>query len=53
MTAFGRFVRKAAVLANVRLKAVAVGAPADLIAAVYENLVEASIKYELEQFDAG
>ena len=43
--------RKAAVLDHVRASAQAAGAPADAIADVYEQLVEASIRYELERFD--
>jgi isochorismate pyruvate lyase len=44
--------RKAAVLDHVRSVAVSSGAPADLIVSVYDQLVEASIAYELEEFDA-
>ena len=44
--------RKAAVLEHVRQIAVEAGGPADLVVSVYENLVETSIGYELEQFDA-
>ena len=44
--------RKAAVLDHVRTDASAAGAPADAIASVYDRLVEASIAYELERFNA-
>ena len=44
--------RKAAVLDHVRSAALALGAPADVIAGLYEQLVEASIAYEFEEFDA-
>ncbi|HEX8839731.1 MAG TPA: chorismate mutase [Sphingomicrobium sp.] len=44
--------RKAAVLDHVRAEARAVGAPAEVIVTVYDALVEASIGYELERFDA-
>lgn len=44
--------RKAAVLEHVRGEAAAAGAPADVIVSVYDYLVEASINYELERFDA-
>lgn len=44
--------RKAEVIANARLAAQAEGAPADAIAALWEQLVEASISYELARFDA-
>jgi isochorismate pyruvate lyase len=44
--------RKAAVLEYVRSEAAAAGAPADILASVFENLVDASIAYELDQFDA-
>ncbi len=44
--------RKAAVLEHVRSIVVAAGGPADLIVHVYDSLVETSIGYELERFDA-
>lgn len=44
--------RKAAVLEHVQAKAAAAAAPAELVASIYNNLVEISIAYELEQFDA-
>ncbi len=43
--------RKAAVLDQVRRQAQSEGAPAGLIVEIYEGLVEASIGFELEQFD--
>ena len=44
--------RKAQVIVNARAAAVAAGLPADAIAALWEQLVEASIAYELAVFDA-
>lgn len=44
--------RKAAVLDHVRSSAAAAGSPFDVIARVYDTLIEASIAYELERFDA-
>lgn len=44
--------RVAVVIDQVRSRAAAEGAPAEFIAKVYENLIEASIRYELEKFDA-
>ena len=44
--------RKADVLAKVRASAERAGAPAERIAAVYEQLIENSIAYEFERFDA-
>lgn len=44
--------RKAQVLANIRSAAAAAGVPEEVAAAVYEILVEGSIAYELEVFDA-
>ncbi|VXC82581.1 chorismate mutase [Sphingomonas sp. AX6] len=44
--------RKAQVIANARAAAVAGGIPADEIAAIWDRLVEASIAYELDAFDA-
>lgn len=43
--------RKAAVIANARADAAARGLPADELAALWELLVEASIAYELEEWD--
>jgi len=44
--------RKAQVIANARAAAEAAGLPGDVIADLWEQLVEASIAYELTQFDA-
>jgi isochorismate pyruvate lyase len=44
--------RKAAVLDHVRSVAAASGAPAERIVRLYDQLVESSIAYELEEFDA-
>lgn len=43
--------RKAAVIEHARTVAANEGAPADVIAALYDTLIEASIKFELERFD--
>jgi isochorismate pyruvate lyase len=43
--------RKAEVIANARASAEAAGLPADSIARIWEQLVEASIAYELDAFD--
>jgi isochorismate pyruvate lyase len=43
--------RKAQVIANVRAEADALGLPADVIADLWERLVEASIAYELAEWD--
>jgi isochorismate pyruvate lyase len=43
--------RKAEVIANARAGAEAAGLPADVIAALWDQLVEASIAYELAAFD--
>lgn len=43
--------RKAQVIANARAEAAAAGLPADAIAALWEDLVETSIAYELDLFD--
>ena len=43
--------RKAQVIANARAGAQAAGLPADAIAALWNDLVEASIAHELEAFD--
>jgi isochorismate pyruvate lyase len=44
--------RKADVLARVRVQAAGAGAPVEPVVGLYEALVEASIAYELERFDA-
>ena len=44
--------RKASVIAAARAEAHRLGAPAEQIAALWEALVESSIAYELEQWDA-
>ena len=44
--------RKAQVIDNVRQHARAAGVPENLAAAIWEALVEGSIAYELERFDA-
>jgi isochorismate pyruvate lyase len=44
--------RKAEVIDNVRRHAAAAGVPEDLAAAIWETLIEGSIDYELERFDA-
>lgn len=44
--------RKAAVIEAARAEAQRLGAPAERIAALWEVLVESSIAYELERFDA-
>ena len=44
--------RKAEVIANARAAAVAMGVPEDVVAELWERLVEASIAYELARFDA-
>ena len=43
--------RKADVLAKVALHAAAAGVPAEVVADLYERLVEASIAYEFDRFD--
>lgn len=43
--------RKAQVIENVRAQAERLGAPADVIADLWEQLVEASIAYEMTEFD--
>lgn len=45
--------RKTAVIANVLEAAREVGLPPELVRALYETLIEASIAYEYERFDAG
>lgn len=44
--------RKAEVIGNARRIAAREGSPADIVAELYERLVEGSIGYELERFDA-
>ena len=44
--------RKAQVVANARVAAKSAGLPADVVAQLWDALVEASIAYELEAFDA-
>ena len=44
--------RKTAVIAAAGIEAERLGAPAERIAALWEVLVESSIAYELERFDA-
>lgn len=44
--------RKAEVIANARAAAVAMGVPEDVVAELWERLVEGSIAYELARFDA-
>jgi isochorismate pyruvate lyase len=44
--------RKRQVIAQATAAAEAAGLPADAIAAMWETLVEASIAYELEKYDA-
>lgn len=43
--------RKAEVIANARTDAAARALPADALAAIWDRLVEASIAYELEEWD--
>jgi isochorismate pyruvate lyase len=43
--------RKAEVIANARAEAEALGLPAEIIADLWERLVEASIAYELAEWD--
>lgn len=43
--------RKAEVIANARIEAEAAGLPGEMIADLWERLVEASIAYEMEEFD--
>jgi isochorismate pyruvate lyase len=43
--------RKAQVIANVRAEAQKLGAPPEAVAALWDALVEASIAYELGEFD--
>ncbi len=44
--------RKAEVIGNARRLAEGEGSPVDIVEAVYERLVEGSIAYEFERFDA-
>jgi isochorismate pyruvate lyase len=44
--------RKAQVIDNVRRQAAASGVPDDLMAVLYDTLIEGSIAYELDKFDA-
>ena len=43
--------RKAEVIANAREQAEALGVPADLVAELWERLVEGSIAYEYKEWD--
>ena len=43
--------RKAQVIANARAEAERLGAPGDVIADLWDRLVEASIAYEMAEFD--
>lgn len=45
--------RKAEVIANARAEAVRLGVPEVLVGEMWEQLVEASIAYELTAFDGG
>lgn len=45
--------RKAQVVANVRAQSRAAGLPEDVLADLWDALVEASIAYELDAFDRG
>ena len=45
--------RKAQVIANVRTHARAAGLPEDALAALWDQLVETSIAYEMDAFDRG
>ncbi|KEQ54958.1 chorismate mutase [Sphingobium chlorophenolicum] len=45
-------VRKAEVIANARAEAERLGAPGDVIADLWDRLVEASIAYEMSEFDS-
>ncbi|NNM77316.1 chorismate mutase [Sphingomonas sp. ID1715] len=44
--------RKAAVIAHARQVAAQVGFPPEIVAELYDRLVEASIAYEFDRFDA-
>ncbi|MEJ7926670.1 chorismate mutase [Sphingobium sp. AN641] len=43
--------RKAEVIANARIEAERQGLPGDMVAALWDQLVEASIAYEMAEFD--
>jgi len=43
--------RKAEVIANVRMAAAAAGLPEDVLAQLWDQLVESSIAYEFDKFD--
>ncbi len=43
--------RKAQVIANARREAEQLGVPADVVASLWDQLVEASIAYEMTEFD--
>ena len=43
--------RKAEVIDNVRQEATRLGAPGDILAGLWDQLVEASIAYEMTEFD--
>jgi isochorismate pyruvate lyase len=45
-------VRKAAVIDHARQVAVRVGCPPEVVADLYDRLIEASIAYEFDRFDA-
>jgi len=45
--------RKAQVIANARARAEALGLPGELVAQLWDRLVEGSIAYELERWDEG
>lgn len=45
-------VRKAAVIAHARAVAERAGVPPELVASLYDQLIEASIAYEYDSFDA-
>lgn len=45
-------VRKAAVIAHARAVAERAGVPAQLVESLYDQLIEASIAYEFDSFDA-
>lgn len=45
-------IRKADVIAKVRAAGTSEGAPVERVAALYDALVESSIAYEFERFDA-
>jgi isochorismate pyruvate lyase len=45
--------RKAEVIANVKVQAEALGLPGELVADLWDRLVELSIAYEFERWDEG